>query len=552
MRASRGWAVATALLVGAGWALRWWHMDAASIWWDELVQIRTAGQQSLWRTIQLVRLGAPVGSGNAGAVPLDYVLLHLWMRLVPQPGPDWLEIYFRTPACLASCATLAVVAYWTWRTFGPAAGLATTALTAASLPLLLYAGEARFYSLFLLFTVLNLVAFTSLVRDPARTGAWFCYAAVSLALIMSGLFGLLILPWQLVTLFAVAWQGTANRRRALVLLGALVLAVGVILLWYYAPTDITVHSVRRGEPLPAWHNVRMAFGFFGMGHWALPWALAFGPLAALAHVWRRHRALRPVMLCTVAVVLTALPIILQIAHWKRHFFHPRHALFLQPLLLVLLGVGIAGAVELLLPRAWIRDRGALAPAVALGVALVLGVPSVMRFVNAPGAYFRFSKTPADMRSVARMLRDRTRDYGSDDRYLLITNRGPVSYLGNPVLIQYLDWYGIGDRVSLRSTVQPAETLAQVRELCWKSCWYHGDLVDLMLQLASPLQLSRAKRRLLGRQAPSMSPGRPQHIGLALYLPLARWKLGSTRGYRKQRFTGIHLFELARPPRPEGG
>ena len=166
MRASRGWAFVAALVVGAGWWLRWHHLGAPSLWWDELIEIRMADLPSVWDVVRRVRLGVPPGAGNAGAVPLDYVLLWGWLRLVPMPAPEALETYFRFPSFVWSCALLPLAGWWTWRTFGAAAGLATLALAAGSVPLVLYAAEARFYSLFCLLVVVNLATFAGVVTSP--------------------------------------------------------------------------------------------------------------------------------------------------------------------------------------------------------------------------------------------------------------------------------------------------------------------------------------------------------------------------------------------------
>ena len=111
MRASRGWLVVAALLVLAGWWLRWRHLGTPSLWWDELVQIRMADLPSLAAVLTSVRLGVPAGSGNAGAVPLDYALLWAWLQAVPMPAPEALETYFRTPSFIWSCALVPLIGW---------------------------------------------------------------------------------------------------------------------------------------------------------------------------------------------------------------------------------------------------------------------------------------------------------------------------------------------------------------------------------------------------------------------------------------------------------
>jgi hypothetical protein len=144
--------------------LRLVHLGTPSLWWDEIIQIHSAARPGLldvWRT---VRDGIPRGLGNAGAVPLDYLLLHVWLRLVPPPEAPGIECYFRTPALLWSTLTVAAVFLWARRFFDRIIATLAALLVATSVPHILYAVEARFYSLFALVTVVSLAAFSLLVE----------------------------------------------------------------------------------------------------------------------------------------------------------------------------------------------------------------------------------------------------------------------------------------------------------------------------------------------------------------------------------------------------
>jgi hypothetical protein len=544
MRSSRGWVAVAALLVGAGCVLRWSHLGAASLWWDELVEIRMADAPTLLGVVARVRTGVPAGSGNAGAVPLDYVLLWAWLHLVPMPAPETLESYFRFPSFLWSCALLPLAGWWTWRTFGRAAGLATLALTAGAVPLVLYAAEARFYSLFCLFALVNLVTFAGVVRDPDRAGAWIGYGVGALLLFLAGLFGLLVLPWQLATLAVTAARrpGTTGRRARLALAGVAIALVATVGL-YFADTNLATQSVRGPQRLPWWPNLVATLGFFAAGAPALVWALGLAPVLALAVAWRRHRPLVPVVAATTAIVVTSLPVILSIAEAKDHIFHPRHALFLLPLLLVLLGTAIGGLADALAPRR-------LAAPVALLVAATLVAPAAWRYAQGPWRFFAATKMLHDFRGITQIIRERTRDYGPNDRYLLIATRGAGGHLGNPVLAWYLEWYGIGHRVVLRGTTDPAATIALARTQCWKHCRSFGTLVERDLGLTRAYQQTRAKLWLLGHPVMRWGwPGNPRDIAFAVYPPLERWHLPPLDGYRTWRRPGLQLYELARPPLP---
>jgi len=544
MRTSRGWGVVAALLVAAGCMLRWWHLGEPSLWWDELIEIRMADLPSVIDVVTRVRLGVPAGAGNAGAVPLDYVLLWAWLRTVPMPAPEALEAYFRFPSFLWSCALLPLAGWWTWRTFGAATGLATLTLAAGTVPLALYAAEVRFYSLFCLLTMANLVTFTTVVRAPDRTGSWVRYGLVATLLCLGGLYGLLVIPWQLAVLAIMTGRRRdRTTRRPRIALGVVTLLVVGTMSWYFADTDLGSRSVRGPQHLPWWPTLVATLRFFGMGSKTLPWAIGLAPLAAVVVVWRRHPRLLPVVASTAVVILVSLPVILGIAEAKEHIFHPRHALFLLPLSLTLLGITIGGVAEAVAsPR--------LAAPLALVAAAVLVAPTAQHFAASPWPYFTRTKMLHDFRGITQILRERTRDYAPDDRYLLVATRGPGGHLGNPMLAWYLEWYGIADRVVLRGTSRPATTIEQARERCWVRCRNLGAVVERDLGLERAYQGTRGKRFLLGKPVTRLGwPGRPRHIGFAVYPPLARWHLGSLDGYHTWRRPGLHLYELARPPRP---
>src|SRR4249920_803273 len=90
--------VLLAVVVTAGAALRWVHLGTPSLWWDEVIDIAMAQAGSVGDVLRVVRDGVPAGSANAGAMPLDYLLLHGWMAAVPLPRPEGIETYFRFPA----------------------------------------------------------------------------------------------------------------------------------------------------------------------------------------------------------------------------------------------------------------------------------------------------------------------------------------------------------------------------------------------------------------------------------------------------------------------
>jgi hypothetical protein len=182
-------AAVAAIVLVAAW-LRMVHVGTPSLWWDELVEIRTA-ERPLAHVVREVRLGAGINSGNAGAMPGDYLLLSTYLRWTKPPPPAQRESYYRTPSCVYAIAAV-VALYLLARTlFGRATATLAALLLATSLPAVLYAAEVRPYSLLSLATVLQMATFTAVVRASGRATAWMAYAAASVAYFLTGIFALL-------------------------------------------------------------------------------------------------------------------------------------------------------------------------------------------------------------------------------------------------------------------------------------------------------------------------------------------------------------------------
>ena len=141
------------MIVIGGAALRWVHLGTPSLWWDELVEIAMAQVGGVTDVLRVVRAGVPAGSGNAGAMPLDYLLLHAWIALVPGVSPAHLETHFRLPAFTWSVCALVALAVFGRRHLGRDVAFAATLLLGVSMPHVLYAAEVRWYSLLVLVTI---------------------------------------------------------------------------------------------------------------------------------------------------------------------------------------------------------------------------------------------------------------------------------------------------------------------------------------------------------------------------------------------------------------
>lgn len=542
------------LVVVAAVALRWYHLGTFSLWWDEIVQIWTSQGGGLREVLLEVKRGIPPGAGNAGAVPLDYVLLHLWIRATPAPSTDSLEVYYRLPSFLYSCASVPLLYAFGRRFLDRQVALVATLLLALSVPHILYAAEARFYSLFILGTIANLYAFASLVEDRERVRRWAAYGAVNVLYFFSGLFsiGILLLQYAiLVVLFAVDFAGRGGERRSRASLlreaGALVVSgamVGACVAAYLAGTSLG-HRYNRdpsriGDTLHLTWTTLQTFS----GHPVLHVLLLLLPLPVW-YAWRR-RGLLPVVVY-LELSLLAVPAIVEMARWKRYYFHPRHALFLLPAVEILIAISLLTAVRALDPLRLLRirrpARDAWYGAAACALVLVTLLPTLRRYIDTPGRYFSLSKKTYDLRAITRTVRDAVATHGPREKYLLIAQRNSMA---NTALAQYLRWYELEDRVVLRGTYNPTRTLRVLGRMCASGCLgERGPVIDRKLGLVGPLGIPPDFQRLLGLLKPIGAwPGTVERIGVLTYgrqPPGAAPKVGA-----EHRFRGARLFEITAP------
>jgi hypothetical protein len=525
-------AVLAAILGVAAW-LRVVHLGTPSLWWDELVEIRTA-DRPLGDVLRIVRDGPSFAGSNGGAMPADYVLLHAYLRAVPvpAPAPERLEAYFRTPACEASIAAVAALALLGRALFGSATGALAALLLATSLPAMLYAAEARPYSLFTLATVLDVAAFAGVVRAPGRVGRWALYLVANLLYVFTGVFGLLVIAVQYGVLGAIALRRRADRpaRRLVLASGA---ALALVVGGYLASTPLGVSYPRNAvvEPLAVtWASLR----FFAADSTAFTVAfLVAAPFAVRAGL---RRGVGPVAIAIV-LAFAALPAIALVIRWKHYYFHPRHVMFLLPLFHLVVAAGVLEIVRMLDPLRRLvgiaRTRRAIEATGVAALAVALVAPGLRAFVASPHWQFARTKTLRDVGLVTRDVAASVARLPPGTRYLLLAERDSTA---NAMLSAYLDWYGLTDRVTLRAPGVPLDRIEPVlRE-------HDGDPTGLQLRPAHGLFFGL--RVLLRQEQPiGEVPARVSALGIVGYAT-------EQRGADVHRYWNVSLREPgARAPSP---
>jgi len=415
-----------AIVIG-GAALRWVHLGTPSLWWDELVEIAMAQVGGVTDVLRVVRDGVPSGSGNAGAMPLDYLLLHAWLALVPDVSPAHLETHFRLPAFTWSVCALVALAVFGRRHLGRDVGLAATLLLGVSIPHVLYAAEVRWYSLLVLVTIGHLWAFARLLEAPEMPGRWGWWLACAAAAICTAMLSVVPLGAEL----AVLATRARSERRALIAVLACATLLGVLVAALAGPSlGATYERPASARPGLLW-TASLVVGFFAWDQPGLLVAVALGTLLGLREP--RLRAMVAALVCS----FVAIPIAVVLADWKGYYVHPRHVLFLLPAFAILAAIGIVETC-----RRLVGTRFALATAMAL----VAGTqaPTVIRYLRNPDPFFARTKTLRDIRGVIEALPAPA----PGTRWLVLAARDSVP---NAILARYLRWWGLEHQVVLLGT-----------------------------------------------------------------------------------------------------
>jgi hypothetical protein len=524
-------ALVAAIVAVAAW-LRVVHVGTPSVWWDELIEIRTA-ERPLAQTLHLVRGGIGFGSGNAGAMPVDYVLLHAYLHAVPPPRPERLEAYFRAPACVASIATVLALYVLGRSLFGRATAALAALLLATSMPAILYAAEARSYSLLALMTVVDVATFARVVRAPERPSRWVVWAIASVLYFLTGLFGLLVVGVQYLVLGVLLLE--RRGRTGLLAIAASAAVVAAVVAAYLATTVVGATYPRNADVDPlvvSWASLE----FLAADSTVLVAAFLISAVLAL-----RAGKRRGVGTVTWAMVLTfpMLPAIGLAIRWSHYYFHGRHVMLLLPLFHLVVAAGLLELLRIIDPLRWFvpstSTRRTFETVAAGALVLALVAPRLRAFVTDPHADFMLTKTLRDVAPLTRAVAARVAMLPPGERYLLVAERTSTA---NAVLATYLRWYGLTDRVTLRS---PGVPLDQVEPVLRANA---GNPSALALRGADGLYFGF--RILLGLETPIGDvPTRVSHFGIVGYtMP--------QRGADVRRFWNVSVREPAAiapsPPR----
>ena len=346
----------TLLVIGLGFALRLYALAGESLWFDELLELDIAQGPLAEILFQLPR---------HSAVPLDYVITHIWVGLGRQ------DYWVRLPAVIWGVLTLPLT-YQLGRYLlaGRGSGLLLMTLLALSPFHVQYSQEVRPYSLLVLGVVLAGYAYWRL----RETGRWRYLLILQVGVLifsLAHLFGLVVFG-PLLVFAGVNLIYDANRKRAvrslvaLLSTGLLALVVLLSLGWWNAMYHSTKNfgtALVQPEKFTAEASEKPNQGAGPQVNWSFARNEILAPLGAggsetslwlfnglvglgLAYLLIQKRYALGLWLA----LWVLLPIILIVAFlvYRGTFFASRYIISALPAYLMLLALGI-----LTLPR-WLK------------------------------------------------------------------------------------------------------------------------------------------------------------------------------------------------------
>lgn len=259
--ALRGFWLWVLLIAGLAMALRLWRLDFQSYWYDELFSAHVSAPDNPLRSV--------IDQTIADVHPPLYQVL-LWTAYKLLGYTEWAG---RLPSVIAGVFTVVGVAVLGRRLYGPHVGLFAAALAALNYYLLYFSQEARSYALLVCLCVFSMYCFVCVLQTGSRR-AVFAYVLVTLGLIYTHYFGLLVLPVQgaaLILWFVLRRQLDMRLLRQ-ALLALLLLAAGMMPLMSVVVSHATVPQFWIWQPSP-WIFINYFQTYFASGFLAVCIAL---------------------------------------------------------------------------------------------------------------------------------------------------------------------------------------------------------------------------------------------------------------------------------------
>lgn len=343
----RRWVIVWAVTIMAAFVVYFAGLSHEAIWYDESVSAAIAGRSAA----DILRF-----MPNENHPPLYYLLLHFATRLFG--SSEWA---LRLPSALGAVGLVALGAGPARRVLGDRAALAYAGVVLFMPGILIYAHEARMYSLGT-FAVTATVLHGFLAAQEGRRRDWIIFGMASLAAAYLHYYGLIAaaLAQACVVLWALVYR---REQRKSALLGAGLVLLGY-LPWIWVVVGQTARVHRNGFWVPkvsglgilavlfrpfAYREIFLSF-FPEVRPWMLVALLLSLILVVVGVVLvhkRRAKSERAFALLLLAVYLGTMLVALAISLVATSIFYNRYMMVCAGILALLVAIGIGQ-----LPRAW--------------------------------------------------------------------------------------------------------------------------------------------------------------------------------------------------------
>jgi mannosyltransferase len=241
------------LIFWAGFALRTWHLGAASLWIDEVVTANRAHYPLA------DSLGSIIGAGNQ--VPFYYLLIRSF--------PTHTEMLLRLPSAFAGTLSIALIMLIAARLYhDQTVTLLAGALLAFSPFHIWLSRMARSYALLIALSLLVSYLFIDLLEGSQSRPKWIAFVLSSAAVYLTHDFALILIFAQLVVLLVHQRATPHFTRRWIVAQG---IAVAPFLLWFLPIIIIDLlhpgHLIKAAWiPQPHWNDLLLTFSNMAAGY----------------------------------------------------------------------------------------------------------------------------------------------------------------------------------------------------------------------------------------------------------------------------------------------
>ena len=318
------------LILSIALALRLYRLGVPSLWWDEMGQV-LAVRESLINTLYSAQQ-------HHGAAPIDYLITFFVVRV------NQADFILRLPAAIWGVLSV----YWLYRIgkliYSREIGMIAALLLAINPFHIRYSQELRFYSLFILLMLISSEVAWRSYHTRVKKG-WILYAVLATLMLYTHYFGaFVIILHGIGILLACLEKRSMAHEKSFCLkreMGYYIVAAGAAVIlflpWFFYDALNETGLPRASVPnleLAIFRNTLYSFSGNVDVYWFV-W-LAFAIIGLLV-TYQRSKVLG--ILFAVWLVVPIFFIIL-LDQNKSYFYNPRQYIFVLPLYLLLVGVGI--------------------------------------------------------------------------------------------------------------------------------------------------------------------------------------------------------------------